>query len=459
MVRITENLVRKKAEHNDLEISTLEEVSLHQQDIEKIEHLDKWCRELKILYLQSNLIPKIENVGRLKKLEYLNLALNNVEKIENLSGCESLQKLDLTVNFVGELTSIENLKDLVHFRELYLTGNPCTEYEGYREYVITTLPHLQMLDGQAVDKSERILAKQDYAELRNKIIKQQEAHRKKREKQKREAKLKEEKKEQKEKNEKKPGFDGRWYTDINESDKKKTEDRELEDDSLEKQQQKDQEFWEEKTEFTPESRIEVHKQMEKQKARENTEKKEEEKAPRRLFADDGRPLNVNEAKVDFTLTEDEENNQFLLDIAVFKHMDTSLVDVDVQTNYVKVIMKGKILQLCMTEDINADSSSAKRSQVTGHLLITMPKAKPLIKPKHVTVNKAENKENNVREKRKTHEKLEVDKKAHKTVDIANIVTKKSDKIVPPLGSKVKQAVKERPNSDDFVDDLDVPPLE
>lgn len=80
MVRITEDLVRKRAEHNNLEISTLEEISLHQQDIEKIENLDKWCRDLKILYLQSNLIPKIENVGRLKKLEYLNLALNNVEK-------------------------------------------------------------------------------------------------------------------------------------------------------------------------------------------------------------------------------------------------------------------------------------------------------------------------------------------------------------------------------------------
>lgn len=27
----------------------------------------------------------------------------------------------------------------------YLTGNPCTEYEGYREYVIATLPHLKVL--------------------------------------------------------------------------------------------------------------------------------------------------------------------------------------------------------------------------------------------------------------------------------------------------------------------------
>ena len=61
--------------------------------------------------------------------------------------------------------------------------------------------------------------------------------------------------------------------------------------------------------------------------------------------------------------------------------------------------------------------------------------------------------------RKTHERLEVDKKAHKTVDIANIVSDKTDKIVPPLGAKVKHPVKERPNSEDFVDDLDVPPLE
>ena len=50
----------------------------------RIEHLDRWCKGLKILYLQNNLIPRIENVGRLKQLEYLNLALNNVERVENL---------------------------------------------------------------------------------------------------------------------------------------------------------------------------------------------------------------------------------------------------------------------------------------------------------------------------------------------------------------------------------------
>ena len=82
------------------------------------------------------IILLIENVGRLKKLEYLNLALNNVTKIENLQrksmliktgkhylfilflGCESLRKLDLTVNFVADIFSVASLKDNIHLNEL-----------------------------------------------------------------------------------------------------------------------------------------------------------------------------------------------------------------------------------------------------------------------------------------------------------------------------------------------------
>ena len=59
MVAVTEDLVRRRAEHNDKEIFSLEELSLHQCDVERIQHLDRWCRHLRILYLQSNLIEKI----------------------------------------------------------------------------------------------------------------------------------------------------------------------------------------------------------------------------------------------------------------------------------------------------------------------------------------------------------------------------------------------------------------
>lgn len=177
--------------------------------------------------MQNNLIPRIENVGRLKELQYLNLALNNIETIENLQGkyrfaprifiasaavhfkgCEFLEKLDFTVNFIGDLLSVEQLRCNRHLRELYLTGNPCTEYEGYRDFVVGTLPQLEMLDGKQITKSERIEACQQLSGLRCQILLQQDQHALKRQKEKDDFKAKQQSKEAR-----KPGFDGRWYTD------------------------------------------------------------------------------------------------------------------------------------------------------------------------------------------------------------------------------------------------------
>jgi len=110
MVKISLELIRKRSEHNEGEISTLEEIALHQENIDKIEVIGRHCRYLKILLLQHNLISKIENLNMLKRLEYLNLALNNIEVIENLEGLESLKKLDLTINFIGNLQNVKRLR-------------------------------------------------------------------------------------------------------------------------------------------------------------------------------------------------------------------------------------------------------------------------------------------------------------------------------------------------------------
>ena len=59
MSRITMELLRKRSEHNEGEISTLEELSLHQENLEKIELLNQACRHLKILLLQNNLISTV----------------------------------------------------------------------------------------------------------------------------------------------------------------------------------------------------------------------------------------------------------------------------------------------------------------------------------------------------------------------------------------------------------------
>lgn len=54
--------------------------------------------------------------------------------------------------------------------QLFLMGNPCADYEGYREYAIATLTRLKELDGTPIDRSERIRALQSYAEIEGEIV-------------------------------------------------------------------------------------------------------------------------------------------------------------------------------------------------------------------------------------------------------------------------------------------------
>ncbi|XP_068582163.1 dynein axonemal assembly factor 11 isoform X2 [Cebidichthys violaceus] len=465
-------MVRRRAEHNECEIFSLEELSLHQQDIERVEHLDRWCRELRILYLQSNLISRIENVGRLKKLQYLNLALNNIEVIENLEGCESLQKLDLTVNFVGRLSSVVSLQRCVLLTELFLVGNPCAQFQGYRQYVVNALPQLKWLDGTEISRSERIRASRGLEEARRRVWEQEEEYLKRRGTEKEEA-LREKGDE-----ERKPGFDGRRYADVNTAAPALVENQENQENQEVKEnldeERREQEFWHTACPFTPESRLEAHRHLEeKKKKTKEKEKEKKPKAPRTLITAEGRVLNVNEPKLHFSLTEDEEHNSIVLNLEVYRHMDTSLMDVDVQPTYARVKVKGKIFQTVLPAEVKPDSSTAQRSQTTGHLVLTMPRAEGEIKVKK-TVSRPPGGSQTRRcggggggspwDSKRRHngpERLEVDPGERAAVDFANIVRRQSSEEGPPELSRTTApptAAGHRSFSDGFVDDPDVPPL-
>lgn len=61
-----------------------------QEELESInDTLGCNCRRLKILYLQNNIIGKMQNLHHMKELEYLNLALNNISKV-CVCGCVML---------------------------------------------------------------------------------------------------------------------------------------------------------------------------------------------------------------------------------------------------------------------------------------------------------------------------------------------------------------------------------
>jgi protein TilB len=90
------------------------------------------------------------------------MAVNSVSKIEGLKRCESLNKIDLTLNFVDieDLReSCENMEWCPLLTDLYLTGNPCTDWANYRLYVVAKVESLLRLDGNEITKSERLAAK------------------------------------------------------------------------------------------------------------------------------------------------------------------------------------------------------------------------------------------------------------------------------------------------------------
>ena len=87
MAPISEAMLRKRAEHNEGCLSTLKEVTLHQQNIERIEVLGQVCRHLEIIYLQNNLIGRLENLHRLKELQYINLAVRELWRRKREGNC------------------------------------------------------------------------------------------------------------------------------------------------------------------------------------------------------------------------------------------------------------------------------------------------------------------------------------------------------------------------------------
>lgn len=65
--------------------------------------------------------------------------------------------------------------------QLFLMGNPCADYQDYREYVIATLVQLKELDGTSIERSDRIKALQHYAEIEGEIVRSCARHKIKRE--------------------------------------------------------------------------------------------------------------------------------------------------------------------------------------------------------------------------------------------------------------------------------------
>ncbi len=163
---VTLELIRKRSEHNECLVSNLEEIALHQEELESIGPiLGRACgKTLKILLLQNNVIgPTLSthpsDVRSFKCLEYLNIALNNITIVEDcaMGHMEHLRKLDLTLNFIDFDTleaSMDCLGQLRSLNDLFMMGNPCCAIirQGTSDENNNTEPQIVLLeDGEDDD--------------------------------------------------------------------------------------------------------------------------------------------------------------------------------------------------------------------------------------------------------------------------------------------------------------------
>lgn len=397
---ITLALLRKRSEHNEGLVSSLEELALHQEELQSIGPiLGRTCgKTLKILLLQNNVIERMDpsELKLFRSLEYLNLALNNITKIEGIGNMEWLRKLDLTLNFIHVDSLEESVNELSGCRsleELYLLGNPCmgmeddgggtsciahidnTEtlspskdkhgWDGCRAYIVARLPNLQYLDGKMIKRSERILAMQQLpsltSELHSLVQSRIRDHHLDNDPTQNEYSEEEE-------------IDVRYISDDAPTFHDPKTRTKISNEQYDKKQAKEKQ--------------EMAHQAPKPKGEKEWEEEHNDVVNKARERDDsgGRGIikQCNQGKYQYWFDEDESLtnsssgkksiSSLVMRIAIPKHLSTSLVDVDIHPTYVSVIIKSKILRVILPVEVRSDKSIARRSAVTGNLELVMPKA-------------------------------------------------------------------------------------
>jgi Leucine-rich repeat (LRR) protein len=89
-----------KAEEQAEKLLKLTHIHLDRENIVMIDNLAEYLGPITNLYLQHNLIERIENLEFLTNLKFLVLSNNRIKKIENLKCLKKLKFLDLSFNLI-----------------------------------------------------------------------------------------------------------------------------------------------------------------------------------------------------------------------------------------------------------------------------------------------------------------------------------------------------------------------
>ena len=219
---------------------------------------------------------------------------------------------------------MDNLAELPDIRELYFVGNPLTDWEHWKDYLIARLPTLGRLDGTDITKSMRMEALQKLKFMEKDLVQASKAR--------------------------------------------------IEKKVLESTLPKDPNA------YSKEFRRECYREQVQQKEENERQRKENsmfkdyeefnkdlEQKDIPVYNAKGEVRQANQGKYEWRFDETVDKTSIIFEIKIPKYMDTSAIKVDLQPNYLRLDIKGRVTQLSIPEDILVEKSKIQRSMTTGCL--------------------------------------------------------------------------------------------
>jgi hypothetical protein len=143
--------------------------------------------------------------------------------------------------------------------------------------------------------------------------------------------------------------------------------------------------------WCPEERVKIAQEVTAQKAeqeaktdhmkvpqrdyeKEHRERLEQIREQEELEAREGTRVRArNEAKLEFSLDDEDGKGNVVLKVALPRFLDSSMIDIDCHPHYVRLVVRGKLFRLAWPEEVMVSGGKAVRSSATGELTVTMPK--------------------------------------------------------------------------------------
>lgn len=157
----------------------LESLSLEANGVTSIAFLQLNCQRLKFLNLKSNDIVKIDGLDRVGQLREILLDKNKlraidrdsllfvpylrelyceenaIKTIEGINVAVQLQKVSFASNRISEVADVGKFIEGLPITDICFLGNPVVRKAYYRNHLIHSLPHAQVIDNRVVTPEER----------------------------------------------------------------------------------------------------------------------------------------------------------------------------------------------------------------------------------------------------------------------------------------------------------------